>query len=86
MTPDKTKKYNKNYYARDDIKESHAKYMREYYQRNKEKLLKKQSDYYVDNKEKIKIYMKVYMRQYKKKSVLGKDVVDPKSKVVDKVD
>ncbi len=87
MTPDKTKKYNKDYYSREDIKESHAKYMKDYYQRNKEKLLKKQSKYYVDNKEKIKNYMKVYMRKYKKKkSVLGKNVVNPKGKVVDKVD
>lgn len=87
MTPDKTKKYNKDYYAREDIKESHAKYMKDYYQRNKEKLLKKQSEYYVDNKEKIKNYMKVYMRKYKKKKLdLRKNVVDPKGKVVDKVD
>ena len=87
MTPDKTKKYNKDYYSRDDIKESHAEYMKDYYQRNKEKLLKKQSKYYVDNKEKIKNYMKVYMRKYKKKkSVLRKHVVNPKGKVVDKVD
>jgi hypothetical protein len=87
MTPDKTKKYNKDYYAREDIKESHAKYMKDYYQRNKEKLLKKQSEYYIDNKEKIKNYMKVYMRKYKKKKLdLRKNVVDPKGKVVDKVD
>ena len=87
MTPDETKKYNKDYYSRDDIKESHAKYMKDYYQRNKEKLLKKQSEYYVDNKEKIKNYMKVYMRKYKKKKLdLRKNVVNPKGKVVDKVD
>ena len=49
--------------------------------------MKKQSKYYVDNKEKIKNYMKVYMRKYKKKkSVLRKNVVNPKGKVVDKVD
>ena len=75
---DRTKEYNRDYYSRPDVKEAHAKYMREYYQKNKAKLLEKQSDYYVENKDKIKNYMKVYMRTYKKKdSDLGVDGVDP---------
>ena len=78
--------YNKKYYAREDIKASHSKYMKEYYLKHKKQLLVKQSKYYVNNKEKIKEYMKTYMRSYKKRSLLGKDVVDPKSKVVDVVD
>lgn len=88
MTPNKTRDYNKDYYSRPDIKESHTKYMKAYYLKNKERLLEKQQKYYVKNKDKIKTYMKTYMRNYKpsKKSFLGKDVVDPKSKVVDKVD
>jgi len=61
------KDYNKRYYERPDVKAAHAKYMKEYYQKNKEKLLKKQSDYYVNHKDKIKKYMKKYMRSYKKK-------------------
>ena len=71
--------YNKEYYSRPDIKEAHAKYMKEYYQKNKLKLLAKQSEYYVENKDKIKDYMKVYMRTYKKKSDLGVDSVNPVS-------
>jgi len=88
MTPKKTRDYNKDYYSRPDVKEAHAKYMKEYYLQNKKHLLEKQSKYYVDNKDKIKVYMKTYMRNYNpsKKSLLGKDVVDPKSQVVDKVD
>jgi len=43
-------------------------------------LLEKQSEYYMENKDKIKNYMKVYMRTYKKKdSDLGVDDVDPVS-------
>ena len=88
MTPSKTRDYNKDYYSRPEVKESHSKYMKAYYLKNKERLLEKQQKYYVENKDKIKVYMKTYMRNYKpsKKSLLGKDVVDPKSKVVDKVD
>jgi hypothetical protein len=71
--------YNKEYYSRPDIKEAHAKYMKEYYQKNKLKLLAKQSEYYVENKDKIKDYMKVYMRTYKKKSDLGVDNINPVS-------
>jgi len=76
-----TKDYNKEYYSRPDVKEAHAKYMKDYYQKNKQKILDKQSEYYMANKEKIKNYMKKYMRNYKKKKsdVLGKDVVDPDS-------
>ena len=88
MTPSKTRDYNKDNYSRPEVKESHSKYMKAYYLKNKERLLEKQQKYYVENKDKIKVYMKTYMRNYKpsKKSLLGKDVVDPKSKVVDKVD
>ncbi len=88
MTTNKTRDYNKDYYSRPEVKESHSKYMKAYYLKNKERLLEKQQKYYVDNKDKIKVYMKTYMRNYKpsKKSLLGKDVVDPKSKVVYKVD
>ena len=88
MTPKKTRDYNKDYYARPEVKLSHAKYMKDYYLKNKKELLKKQSKYYVENKDKIKVYMKTYMRNYKpsKKSFLRKDVVDPKSKVVDELD
>lgn len=67
MTSEKNREYNKNYYARADIKARHAEYMKKYYQRNKEKLLKKQADYYTNNKDKIREYMKKYMRDYKKK-------------------
>ena len=88
MTPNKTREYNKDYYSRPEVKEAHAKYMKDYYLKHKDHLLEKQSKYYVHHKEKIKIYMKTYMRSYKpsKKLLLGKDVVDPKSKVVDVVD
>jgi hypothetical protein len=88
MTPKKTRDYNKDYYSRPEVKEAHAKYMRDYYLKNKKILLEKQSKYYVENKDKIKVYMKTYMRNYKpsKKSLLGKDVVNPKSKVIDKLD
>tara|TARA_B110000467_G_C18261389_1_gene446536 strand:+ start:468 stop:740 length:273 start_codon:yes stop_codon:yes gene_type:complete len=86
MTPNKTRDYNKDYYSRPDIKEAHTKYMKAYYLKNKERLLEKQQKYYVDNKDRIKTYMKTYMRSYKKKSLLGKDVVNPKSKIVDVVD
>ena len=41
---DKTKEYNRDYYSRPEVKEAHAKYMREYYQKNKAKLLEKQSE------------------------------------------
>jgi len=78
--------YNKEYYARPDVKTAHAKYMKQYYIKHKAELLKKQSKYYIDNKDKIKEYMKNYMRKYKKKKSLRKNTVDPKSKVVDKVD
>tara|TARA_B110000495_G_scaffold166194_1_gene152213 strand:+ start:66 stop:335 length:270 start_codon:yes stop_codon:yes gene_type:complete len=80
--------YNKEYYSRPEVKQSHQKYMREYYLKNKKQLLVRQSKYYIANKEKIKLYMKEYMRKYKpsKKLLLGKDVINPKSKVVDKVD
>ena len=80
--------YNKEYYSRPEVKQSHQKYMREYYLKNKKQLLVRQSKYYIANKEKIKLYMKEYMRKYKpsKKSLLRKDMVDPKSKVVDEVD
>jgi hypothetical protein len=61
-----TSDYNREYYNRPDVKESHSKYMKEYYKKNKEKLLKKQSEYYENNKEKIRNYMKKYMREYKK--------------------
>jgi hypothetical protein len=82
-----TDDYNKKYYSRPDIKAAHAKYMKEYYLKNKKHLLTKQSEYYVENKEKIKVYMKTYMRKYKPtKKSLRKDVIDKKSKVVDKVD
>lgn len=78
-----TSDYNKDYYSRPDVKEAHSKYMKEYYQKNKEKLLSKQSNYYVNNKEKIKEYMKKYMRDYKKKKSdvvkFGKGTVDDKS-------
>ena len=67
MTSEKNKEYNKEYYARADIKARHAEYMKKYYQRNKVKLLKKQADYYTNNKDKIREYMKKYMREYKKK-------------------
>lgn len=67
MTSEKNREYNRNYYARADIKARHAEYMKKYYQRNKEKLLKKQADYYTNNKDKIREYMKKYMREYKKK-------------------
>jgi len=111
MTPKKTRDYNKDYYARPEVKLAHAKYMRDYYLKNKKTLLEKQSKYYVENKDKIKVYMKTYMRNYKpskkvenkdkikvymktymrnykpsKKSLLRKDMVNPKSKVVDKLD
>tara|TARA_B110001454_G_scaffold90113_1_gene85984 strand:- start:509 stop:772 length:264 start_codon:yes stop_codon:yes gene_type:complete len=78
--------YNKKYYNRPEVKTAHAKYMREYYISHKKELLVKQSKYYVDNKEKIKEYMKIYMRDYKKKKSLRKNSVNPKSKIVDKVD
>lgn len=84
MITKKINTYNKTYYSRPDVKQSHSKYMKEYYQKHKEQLLKKQSDYYIENKEKIKGYMKIYMRTYKKK-LLRKNVVDPQSKVVDKL-
>ena len=77
---DKTKEYNRDYYSRPDVKEAHAKYMREYYQKNKEELLLNQPEYYLENKDRFKNYMKVYMRTYKKKkSDLGVDDVDPVS-------
>lgn len=80
--------YNKEYYSRPEVKQAHQKYMKDYYLKNKKRLLDRQSKYYSENKEKIKLYMKEYMRKYKpsKKSLLGKDVVDPKSKVVNKID
>ena len=81
-----TSDYNKKYYNRPEIKTAHAKYMREFYLAHKKELLVKQSKYYVDNKDKIKEYMKVYMRNYKKKNSLRKNSVNPKSKVIDKVD
>ena len=37
-----TKDYNKEYYSRPDVKEAHAKYMKDYYQKNKQKIIKKQ--------------------------------------------
>ena len=67
------KDYNKKYYERPDVKEAHAKYMKDYYIKHKAELLKKQSDYYIKHKDKIKKYMKTYMRAYKKKKPnLGK--------------
>ena len=81
-----TDDYNKKYYSRPEVKAAHAKYMKAYYLKHKQHLLSKQSKYYVENKEKIKVYMKTYMRKYKPNKSLRKDVVDPKSKVVDKVD
>tara|TARA_B110000467_G_scaffold129225_1_gene123002 strand:+ start:68 stop:337 length:270 start_codon:yes stop_codon:yes gene_type:complete len=80
--------YNKEYYSRPEVKQAHSKYMKEYYLKNKKRLLTRQSEYYSENKEKIKLYMKEYMRKYKpsKKLLLRKDMVDPKSKVVDEVD
>lgn len=69
MTKEKknnSKEYNKAYYSRPDVKESHSKYMKDYYKKNKDKILKKQSKYYIDNKDKIREYMKNYMREYKK--------------------
>jgi hypothetical protein len=61
------KEYNREYYARADVKARHSEYMKNYYKRNKLKLLKKQADYYSNNKDKIREYMKIYMREYKKK-------------------
>lgn len=69
--------YNKRYYERPEVKAAHAKYMKEYYLKNKAELLKKQSDYYMNNKDKIKEYMKTYMRSYKKKK--AKDHQESKS-------
>jgi hypothetical protein len=60
------KDYNKKYYSRPDIKSSHSLYMKKYYKKHRDSILKKQCIYYVDNKERIKNYMKIYMRTYKK--------------------
>jgi len=87
MTVDQ-KKYNKEYYSRPDIKSAHSDYMKQYYQKHRIKILEKQSKYYLNNKEKIKNYMKTYMRTYKKSDVikLRKDMIDPKSKIIDILD
>lgn len=77
-----TSEYNKDYYSRPEVKEAHAKYMKEYYKKNRLRLLSKQSKYYTRNKDKIKEYMKDYMRAYKKKKSdtvkFGKGSVDSK--------
>ena len=44
--------------------------MKDYYQKHKEQLLKKQSDYYIENKEKIKSYMKKRIFQMFQKILL----------------
>ena len=58
--------------------------MREYYIRNKEHILEKQSKYYISNKERIKNYMRLYMKTYKiRKNKLNK-TINEKSQVIDK--
>lgn len=82
------KKYNKEYYSRPDIKSSHSNYMKQYYKKNRTNILERQSEYYLNNKEKIKLYMKVYMRTYKKSNSVkfGKNMINVKSKVVNVLD
>lgn len=41
-------------------------YKREYYKRNKEKMIKKVKLYNIKNKNKIKIYQKIYQKNYRK--------------------
>ena len=37
--------YNKEYYSRPEVKQAHSKYMKEYYLKNKKRLLTRQSEY-----------------------------------------
>lgn len=70
MTTERQKEYNKEYYSDPDRKKTHSLYMKEYYKKNRTKILERQSTYYFANKEKIRLYMKDYMRTYKRSNKL----------------
>lgn len=53
-------KYGKTSKCKNCLKEQNSLYSKNYYQRNKEKLLKRQKEYNKNNKEKIKDYHKKY--------------------------
>ena len=45
-------------------KERKKQYLKEYYLKNKEKVLKQSKEYYLNNKEKVKARLKAYSKKY----------------------
>ena len=81
---DEYNQYMKLLMQRSDIKAHHKQLLKEYYRKNKSKLLKKRKQWRKQNREKYNEYQKNYQREYRRKKRLEKEKWQKKVKKIKK--